>query len=152
MQARAAAVRLAFAAQPTPGKFPHDHESAATAAPGRSHPQLARDTVDRRPAFARVLVVNDANWPWLLLVPRRVGTREIIDLDEVEQAQLMTKSRRRRAVKAVTDATSSTSRRSAMSCRNSTSTSSPAARRCRLAAPGLGRGPPVAYEKSGLSN
>jgi diadenosine tetraphosphate (Ap4A) HIT family hydrolase len=43
------------------------------------------------------------NWPWLLLVPRRLGVSEIIDLDEVEQAQLMTEiARVARAMKAVT--------------------------------------------------
>jgi diadenosine tetraphosphate (Ap4A) HIT family hydrolase len=72
--------------------------------PWSLHPQLARDTVDLGELpLARVLVVNDANWPWLLLVPRRVGMREIIDLDEVEQAQLMTEiTRTARAVKTVT--------------------------------------------------
>jgi diadenosine tetraphosphate (Ap4A) HIT family hydrolase len=53
--------------------------------------------------LSRVLAVNDANWPWLLLVPRRLGVSEIIDLDEVEQAQLMTEiSRAARAIKALT--------------------------------------------------
>jgi diadenosine tetraphosphate (Ap4A) HIT family hydrolase len=68
------------------------------------HPQLARDTVAIGDlALSRVLVVNDANWPWLLLVPRRLGAREIIDLDEVEQAQLMTEiARAGRALKEVT--------------------------------------------------
>src|SRR5262245_58780331 len=54
------------------------------------HPQLARDTVAIGDlALSRVLVANDANWPWLLLVPRREGACEIIDLDDVEQVQLM---------------------------------------------------------------
>ena len=68
------------------------------------HPQLARDTVDLGDLpLSRVLVVNDANWPWLLLVPRRLGANEIIDLDEVEQAQLMTEiTRAARAMKTVT--------------------------------------------------
>jgi diadenosine tetraphosphate (Ap4A) HIT family hydrolase len=68
------------------------------------HPQLARDTVSLGDLpLSRVLVVNDANWRWLLLVPRRLGVSEIIDLDEVEQAQLMTEiARAARAVKAVT--------------------------------------------------
>src|SRR5215813_14180871 len=67
------------------------------------HPQLARDTIVLGDLpLSRVLIVNDANWPWLLLVPRRdVG--EIIDLDEVEQAQLMTEiARVSRALKTVT--------------------------------------------------
>src|SRR3977135_848799 len=40
--------------------------------------------------LCRVLVIKDAHYPWLLLVPRRPDAVEIIDLDEVEQAQLMT--------------------------------------------------------------
>src|SRR5258708_9142382 len=51
----------------------------------------------------RVLVIKDAHYPWLLLVPRRDGAVEIIDLDEVEQAQLMTEvSRVARALKEIT--------------------------------------------------
>jgi diadenosine tetraphosphate (Ap4A) HIT family hydrolase len=50
-----------------------------------------------------VLVIKDANYPWLLLVPRRPDIVEIIDLAEVEQAQLMTEiSRVARALKEVT--------------------------------------------------
>jgi diadenosine tetraphosphate (Ap4A) HIT family hydrolase len=54
------------------------------------HPQLEQDTeaVGDLP-LSRLLVNNDANYPWLLLVPRRPGAREIIDLDEADQAQLM---------------------------------------------------------------
>ena len=54
------------------------------------HPQLARDTVlvgDL--ALARVLAMNDANYPWLVLVPRRAGVVEIIDLDEADRGRLM---------------------------------------------------------------
>jgi diadenosine tetraphosphate (Ap4A) HIT family hydrolase len=50
-----------------------------------------------------VLVIKDANYPWLLLVPRRAEVTEIIDLDEVAQAQLMTEINRvARALKDVT--------------------------------------------------
>jgi diadenosine tetraphosphate (Ap4A) HIT family hydrolase len=72
--------------------------------PWALHPQLARDTVNLGDLpLARVLVVNDANWPWLLLVPRRLGVAEILDLDEVEQAQLMTEiTRTARALKTIT--------------------------------------------------
>src|SRR5215468_9514533 len=57
----------------------------------------------RRSALCRILVIKDANYPWLLLVPRRDKTVEIIDLAEVEQAQLMTEiSRVARALKEVT--------------------------------------------------
>jgi diadenosine tetraphosphate (Ap4A) HIT family hydrolase len=68
------------------------------------HPGLARDTIMLGDMpLSQVLLVNDANWPWLLLVPRRLGVRDIIDLDEVEQAQLTTEmSRAARALKAVT--------------------------------------------------
>jgi diadenosine tetraphosphate (Ap4A) HIT family hydrolase len=57
------------------------------------HPQLERDTVNLGDLpLCRVLVIQDANYPWLLLVPRRADVVEIIDLDEVEQAQLMTET------------------------------------------------------------
>ncbi|MGH6770878.1 MAG: HIT family protein [Xanthobacteraceae bacterium] len=69
------------------------------------HPQLARDTINIGDLpLSRVLVINDANYPWLLLVPRRIGVSEIVDLDEVEQAQLMTEiARAGRALKSVTE-------------------------------------------------
>jgi diadenosine tetraphosphate (Ap4A) HIT family hydrolase len=51
------------------------------------HPQLKQDTVDIGDLpLSKVLVIKDANYPWLLLVPRRPEKVEIIDLDEVEQA------------------------------------------------------------------
>jgi diadenosine tetraphosphate (Ap4A) HIT family hydrolase len=53
-------------------------------------PQLARNTVVAGElSLSRVLVMNDANYPWLILVPRRVGVVEIIDLDSERQAELM---------------------------------------------------------------
>ena len=59
--------------------------------PGTLHPQLDRDTASLGDLpLSRVLVINDANYPWLLLVPRRPDIIELIDLDEVAQAQLMT--------------------------------------------------------------
>jgi diadenosine tetraphosphate (Ap4A) HIT family hydrolase len=68
------------------------------------HSQLKNDTIDiGNLPLCRVLVIKDANYPWLLLVPRREGAVEIIDLDEVEQAQLMTEtSRVARALKEIT--------------------------------------------------
>ncbi len=54
------------------------------------HPQLVRDTIPLGDmALSQVLIIKDANYPWLLLVPRRPAIVEITDLDEVEQAQLM---------------------------------------------------------------
>jgi diadenosine tetraphosphate (Ap4A) HIT family hydrolase len=53
------------------------------------HPQLAADTVPVCDlALSRLLAMNDANFPWLILVPRRAGATEIIDLG-AEQALLM---------------------------------------------------------------
>jgi diadenosine tetraphosphate (Ap4A) HIT family hydrolase len=68
------------------------------------HSQLTKDTIDIGDLpLCRVLVIKDAHYPWLLLVPRRPEAVEIIDLDEVEQAQLMTEiSRTARALKEVT--------------------------------------------------
>jgi diadenosine tetraphosphate (Ap4A) HIT family hydrolase len=68
------------------------------------HPQLSQDTIDIGDLpLSRVLVIKDANYPWLMLVPRRPEKVEIIDLDEVEQAQLMTEvSRAAKALKEIT--------------------------------------------------
>jgi diadenosine tetraphosphate (Ap4A) HIT family hydrolase len=79
-------------------------EASPTMPPWELHPQLARDTVNIGDLpLSRVLVINDANYPWLLLVPRRSGVSEILDMDEVEQAQLMTEiARVGRALKTVT--------------------------------------------------
>src|SRR5450759_857631 len=53
-------------------------------------PKLAADTVPVGDlALSRVLLANDANYPWLILVPRRPGSTEIIDLDPNEQIQLL---------------------------------------------------------------
>jgi diadenosine tetraphosphate (Ap4A) HIT family hydrolase len=53
-------------------------------------PLLERDTtpVGDMP-LCRVLLIDDANYPWLLLVPRRHEVVEMIDLSYIEQAQLM---------------------------------------------------------------
>lgn len=68
------------------------------------HPQLQKDTIELGDLpLSRVLVIKDANYPWLLLVPRRSSVVEVIDLDEVAQAQLMTETTRvARALKDVT--------------------------------------------------
>jgi diadenosine tetraphosphate (Ap4A) HIT family hydrolase len=68
------------------------------------HPRLKEDTIDIGDLpLCRVLVIKDAQYPWLLLVPRRPEIVEIIDLNEVEQAQLMTEvSRVARALKEIT--------------------------------------------------
>ena len=54
------------------------------------HSQLAADTVPVGDlALSRVLLANDANFPWLILVPRGPGLVELIDLEENEQVQLL---------------------------------------------------------------
>ena len=54
------------------------------------HPQLAQDTVPVGDlALARVLLAKDANFPWLILVPRRPALVELIDLEENAQVQLL---------------------------------------------------------------
>lgn len=58
--------------------------------PWSLHPQLERDTgVVGDLALSRLLVSNDASYPWLLLVPRRPDACEIIDLDSGDRRQLM---------------------------------------------------------------
>ncbi len=76
----------------------------ASAANWTLHPQLQKDTVDIGDLpLSRVLIIKDAHYPWLLLVPRREDVTEIIDLDEVAQAQLMAEiARVGRALKEVT--------------------------------------------------
>ncbi len=58
------------------------------------HPQLAADTFPVGDlALSRVRLAKDANYPWLLLVPRRAGLSELTDLAESEQAQLLAEIR-----------------------------------------------------------
>jgi diadenosine tetraphosphate (Ap4A) HIT family hydrolase len=67
--------------------------------------QLERDTTAIGDlALCRVLLGKDANYPWLILVPRRRGAVEIIDLRTSEQAELITEiANASMALKAVTD-------------------------------------------------
>ncbi|HVY13455.1 MAG TPA: HIT domain-containing protein, partial [Alphaproteobacteria bacterium] len=54
------------------------------------HEKLAADThllCDLK--LCRVLLMNDKRFPWLILVPRRDGLCEIVDLLPGEQAQVM---------------------------------------------------------------
>jgi len=39
--------------------------------------------------LSRVLLMNDARFPWLILVPRRAGMRDLIDLAPAEQHVLL---------------------------------------------------------------
>lgn len=57
------------------------------------HPTLARDTVELgRLALCRLLLMNDATYPWFILVPEREGVREIYELTEADQLQLLRES------------------------------------------------------------
>ncbi len=69
------------------------------------HPQLEQDTVAICDlALARVLLANDANYPWLILVPRLPGIIELIDLEENAQIQLLGEiAKVARALKSVTE-------------------------------------------------
>lgn len=68
------------------------------------HPQLQNDTTPVGDlALCRVLAINDADYPWLILVPRRADIVEIIDLDDNDQALLMNEiAQASRFLKAIT--------------------------------------------------
>ena len=57
------------------------------------HPKLADDcfAVGDFP-LCKLLLMNDRNHPWFILVPRRPDLREIYDLGELDQMQLMRES------------------------------------------------------------
>jgi diadenosine tetraphosphate (Ap4A) HIT family hydrolase len=53
------------------------------------HPQFAADTLLVGDLMlSRVLLMNNTRFPWILLVPRRPGIRETIDLTDNDQAVL----------------------------------------------------------------
>jgi diadenosine tetraphosphate (Ap4A) HIT family hydrolase len=57
------------------------------------HPRLAADTVRVGDLpLCRVLLMNDCRYPWLILVPRRCGIRELYELAQDDRQQLMTES------------------------------------------------------------
>lgn len=54
------------------------------------HDRLAADTRElARWPLCRVLLMRDAAYPWLILVPEREGVREIHELSEDDQKQLI---------------------------------------------------------------
>ena len=58
-------------------------------------PRLACDTVFGADwQLCRVLLMDDARFPWLVLVPRRAGLAELDDLDETDNTRLMHEIRR----------------------------------------------------------
>jgi diadenosine tetraphosphate (Ap4A) HIT family hydrolase len=57
------------------------------------HPRLAADTTALGDfPLCRLLLMNDANYPWFILVPRRPGAREIYLLEEADQRQIWRES------------------------------------------------------------
>jgi diadenosine tetraphosphate (Ap4A) HIT family hydrolase len=73
--------------------------------PGWSlHPQLENDTTPVGDlALCRVLAIDAADYPWLILVPRRPGVTEIADLGTEDATRLMAEiTQTSRILKAVT--------------------------------------------------
>jgi diadenosine tetraphosphate (Ap4A) HIT family hydrolase len=57
------------------------------------HPKLAEDTFPLGDfPLSRLLMMNDANYPWFILVPRRAAIREIYQLEVGDQQQLLKES------------------------------------------------------------
>jgi diadenosine tetraphosphate (Ap4A) HIT family hydrolase len=57
------------------------------------HPQLAADTHRLgRFELCLLLLINDAQYPWCILVPQRPGIREIHELAEADQLLLLRES------------------------------------------------------------
>lgn len=53
------------------------------------HPRLMADTAPVCDLdLSRVLLMDETTWPWLILVPRRAGLRELIDLPRGERHRL----------------------------------------------------------------
>jgi diadenosine tetraphosphate (Ap4A) HIT family hydrolase len=53
------------------------------------HPRLAADSLPVADLpLCRVLLMNDARFPWLVLVPRLAGAREIMDLPPADRLML----------------------------------------------------------------
>lgn len=64
-----------------------------TDTPFSLHPRLAADTiiVGRFP-LCLCLLMNDAQFPWLILVPQKNDLREIFELSQSDQVQLLRES------------------------------------------------------------
>lgn len=58
------------------------------------HPRLAADSLDAGGfALCALRLMDEARWPWFLLVPRRPQVREPCELDCADHAQLWRESR-----------------------------------------------------------
>lgn len=57
------------------------------------HPKLAEDTFHLGDfPLSLLLLMNDANFPWFILVPRRAAVSEIYQLSPADQQQLLLES------------------------------------------------------------
>lgn len=57
------------------------------------HERLEADTISLgRTDLCEIRLMNDRTWPWVLLVPRRPGIREIYQLSVADQQQLLAES------------------------------------------------------------
>ena len=115
--------------------------------------RLARDTfVIGDLPLSRVLLMNDARWPWLILVPRRAELVELMDLELARPARLMDEAARAaRFLKSQGRPTRSMWPLSATSFASSTCMLSRASSAIRLAGAGLGAGAATPYEDDAAS-
>ncbi|MCQ9616092.1 HIT family protein [Paenalcaligenes niemegkensis] len=57
------------------------------------HPTLAADTIEiGELSLCKVLLINDQQYPWLILVPKRPDISEIFELNAEDQQQLWTET------------------------------------------------------------
>lgn len=57
------------------------------------HPRLEQDCIEiGRLELSRLLLMNDRQYPWCLLVPERENILEIYELSQQDQQQLLTES------------------------------------------------------------
>jgi diadenosine tetraphosphate (Ap4A) HIT family hydrolase len=57
------------------------------------HPQLQQDCIDiGRFNLCRLLMMNDRQYPWFILVPEKPGLQEIYQLTQTERAMLIDES------------------------------------------------------------
>lgn len=57
------------------------------------HPQLEKDCIPLGEfSLCSLLLLNDSNYPWFILLPKRAGITEIHQLSAADQQQLMTES------------------------------------------------------------
>lgn len=61
--------------------------------PFELHPQLAKDSIWLADwPLSQLRLINDKNYPWFILVPRRANIRDVIDLTEADQSTLWQES------------------------------------------------------------